>query len=615
MIYLIHPDLTLPDSQPALNFHRALERELQQHTAVSVIGTGPALRLLDPTDQDALIFFNHEQAVPYNREVLRVLRGKAETFPVAIFRTLRIPPDPARDRQSFDVSDQLDQRGLSEANVGTVAAVLSRALLARLQPTLSQYKMRLFLSHRRADGEDLARQFYQLLKQRAEESFRDLSDVLVGEDAQDVIEERLIQSDAVIFLDTPLAYESVWVSKELEMALSLNLPIVWISLGADEHGAKLKVRPTQTPHIKRPALAFDPDTVDEAISYAFSLAREEGLRVLDTISRLRDVTDRYSIELIEESKNKLIYTLLIPRKGFRYPQRSMKHVVQFYGRWPKGEDEEQFALHLQHSKDVCDAALLLGPIPPQNFGQSVMDAQQLTPVIVDSGEEYVSNIEGYLQAPTTPVRKRGLILSGAFPDDCKPRHQQDLINAVHAFARAVFDRRGIVIFGTHPTFAPLVFDMAKRRRPKDFRDAVHLYFSAFFPVQTEDYEGKAIVFPIEAVRDNRNPRDNRNASLTRMRREMVWDREAIGLVAIGGKHPRKGFSIGVDEEMQLAREAGLPVFLIGSVQGRSSKIAADFSASGWNDKPNNLTIEQNELLRLSIDYSTLADMVLNALSL
>jgi hypothetical protein len=609
MIYLLHPRITELDSSVAGTFHAACDQELRRHSLIAPVDSLFQLHTVEPKSEDAVIFFNHDPALPYRPEILRVLEGYAKVFPVAASRELRMPPAAISKNQSFDVRHELDLRGLQEANAGTVAAVFARAVLASLQPTLSQFRMRLFLSHRRADGEDLASWFYQQLRQRAENGFQDLSDVVVGEDAQNVIESRLLQSDAVLFLDTPLAFESGWVAKELEMALSFNLPIVWISAGGEVSGQKLKVRPAAVPHLKQDPMMRDTNLVDEALNYAFSLARESGLRILDTVRRLRDISRRNGIDLVEQSQNKLLYTLRVPRSMFRYPQLPMTHLVQFYGRWPKPEDEQKLSEELAHFAEPPELALLLGPIPPQRMGNYAVTGNRASPqVVVDSGEEYVSTLERHMLQPSRSPKK-GLIISGAFPENCEPEHQQDLIDAVHAFCRAVFDRGGIVIFGAHPLFAPLIFDMAKRRRPRDFRQAVHLYFSTHFRSIPKEYEENATVFQTDDVLKDRN------RSLTRMRQAMINDPEAVGLVAIGGKHPREGMTVGVDEEMQLSATVGIPAFLIGSVQGRSSRRAADLCSQGWKERPNSLSVEHNEQLRTSLDYGTLADLVLDSLEI
>lgn len=608
MIYLLHPGISELRSSVADAFHSACYEELRRHSVVTLIDSLLQLHAIEPEDDDGIIFFNHNPSLPYASEFLRVLDCAARFFPVAASRESRMPPPGVSKHQSFDILHELDLRGLQEANSGTVAAVFARAVLASLQPTLSQFRMRLFLSHRRADGENLATWFYQQLRRRAENGFQDLSDVLVGEDAQSVIESRLLLSDAVLFLDTPLAFESTWVAKELETALSLNLPIVWINAGGDATGNKLRVRPAGVPHLTIDPTVSDPTVVDDALKCAFSLAREYGQRILDTVRRLRDVSKKNKIELVENNRNELLYIVQIPRPAFRYPQSPMKHMIQFYGRWPKTEDKQKFTEELSRRSDPPELGLLLGPIAPQNILDEARDNRASPRVIIDSGEEYVSTLERYMLQPTLS-RKKGLIISGAFPEDCKPQHQQDLIDAVHAFCRAVFDKGGIVIFGAHPLFTPLIFDMAKRRRPHDSRHAVHLYFSKYFRDVPREYEENATVFATESVEEDRNK------SLTKMRQAMINDSEAAGLVAIGGKHPREGLTVGVDEELEKATSARLPSFLIGSVQGRSSYRAAEFSSQGWKERLNALSIEQNEQLRTSLDYSTLADVVLSSLGI
>jgi hypothetical protein len=636
MIYLIHPLLSLPDSPVADTFCAACDRELRRHAVTSLIDSAGQLHSVEPAPGDAVVFFNHSPEVQYQADIFRILESQAGIFPIAMSKELRIPPTPARNCQSFDVRNELRHRGLDDSNAATVAGVLARGVLASLQPTLSQVKMRLFLSHRRADGEELAGWFYQQLRQRAESGFQDLSDIVVGEEAQSVIESRLGESDAVIFLDTALAFESVWVAKELEVGLALNLPIVWVCAGGDDNGKRLKVRPAERPHLQINADSRDPQIVEQVLDQAFSLARESGMRIFDTARRLKSLSSAGGMELIEKSANKLLYRLQIARKGFRYPEAPMKHVVQFFGRWPKSEDKAQFVQELRSLGENPEVGLLLGPIPAQPQVRNIDGVTAEQPVIiVDSGEEYVSLLEQYVNraskqdlerleplAEVSLARKgdsdrtergRGLIISGSFPDKFpagfQSKHQQDLIDAVHAFARAAFDRGGPVIFGAHPVFVPLIFDMARRRRPKDFREAIHLYFSTLYRAVPGDYQNNATVFAIPSVGSDRN------ASLRKMREAMVHDKQAVGLVAIGGKYARPGLSLGVDEEVELASARGVPAFLIGSVQGRSSQLAADFSAAGWKKKLNTLTSEQNEQLRTSMDYSSLADMVLNSIGI
>jgi hypothetical protein len=117
--------------------------------------------------------------------------ARTEIFPVAITQAERRPPDLIRDKQSFDVAESLRQRALDEGQVGTIATVLGRQVLASLKPSLSAEPMHLFLSHRRLDGEAITADFHRALIVTAQWAFRDLFDVRVGEDAQEIIDERL----------------------------------------------------------------------------------------------------------------------------------------------------------------------------------------------------------------------------------------------------------------------------------------------------------------------------------------------------------------------------------------------------------------------------------------
>lgn len=619
-VYIVHPDMTGAGSA-ARDFYSACRDELEQHVEVSPVSAGGVARAAEFAPGDALLFFNRPDQ-NYDPALLALFGAaagaKVEVFPVALTPESRIPPAALSDKQSFDVTEQLRQRNLTDVNTGTVAVALARAVVSRLQPTLSRERMRLFISHRRLDGEELAAAFYDRLVVRAQECFRDLIDVRVGQDAQQVIEANLLQSDTVVFLDTPKAGESAWVARELEMALALNLPIVWVRLGPDEDRTPLRVRPAAAPHFDFAGGASSPGGVgpelaDEVIHTAFRVSREAATRVFDQLRRLKSLAAEGKIQITEEDRSKLLYTVRIPRKGFRYPERPLTHLIQFYGRWPKDDDESEFLPfvdrlgfppHPRHGPPY-DTALLVGPIP----GQAIEDGRQRD-FYADSMDEYVSTVEKYVTAATAPPPKRGLIISGAFPE-AEPEFQQNLTDAVHAFARATLDRQGVVIFGAHPTFTPLVFDMARRRRPRDFKSAVRVYVSRYYVDEAglSEYEENATVFATEEVGGERD------ASLTRMRREMIADGQAAGLVAIGGKTRAGGHSPGVDEEITLAREAGLPVFLIGSAGGRTSELGAEMSAAGWADPPNGLTADRNQELLVSPDYGTLANVVLEELKL
>ena len=620
-VFIIDPVLTVGELPLARAFFSACREELEQHLSVTVIKTREVALSTRLADEDGVVVFNRADQ-EYPEAVLSVLEDaqkvRADIFPVAMEPATRPPAKVVQDRQSFDVTEQLRHRKLGQANIATVATAFARAVVCDLQPTLSKQRMRLFISHRRFDGEEIAAVFYEQLRIRAENGFRDLIDIRVGQNAQEVIESNLQQSDAVIFLDTPKAGESEWIARELQIALSMNLPIVWIKIGPDKDRAPLKVVPAKEPHFNLPGLLDGSEKmadtlIDDILQMAFRISRDSASKVFDQIRRIKSLIDDNEGEILEEDKKNFLFRVRIARKGFRYAQRPLTNLVQFYGRWPRSEDETLFescATRCGYESDsrhgpVYDAALLLGPIPNQ-FPKEVADR----PLYVDSSEEYVSALERYfLQSKTGPAKK-GVIISGAFPD-CEPEYQQHLTDAVYSFVRAILERPATIIFGGHPTFQPLVFEKSRHSRPLDFKKAVRLYVSTHFVKKKDlgELRKHAITTATKSVKGDRE------ASLTIMREAMIADRHAIALVAMGGKTKVEREQPGVDQEIELARKAGLPVFLVGSAGGRATEIAAEHSARGWRDRLNALTPEQNEELMVSLDYGYLARMVLDHLKI
>jgi hypothetical protein len=128
MIYLIHPRLSLPDVLLAEIFCAGCDSELRRHALVSLIDAQNQLYSVEPTSEDAVVFFNHGVGLQDHKDILRILKCQAKSFPVAKSQELRVPPDAAGKSQSFDVHNELRQRGLNESNAATVASVLARAV-------------------------------------------------------------------------------------------------------------------------------------------------------------------------------------------------------------------------------------------------------------------------------------------------------------------------------------------------------------------------------------------------------------------------------------------------------------------------------------------------------
>ena len=333
------------------------------------------------------------------------------------------------------------------------------------------------------------------------------------------------------------------------------------------------------------------------------------------LRRIRTLEVEGSIVLKELSHKHLTYQVQIPRSGFRYFQRPMTHIVGFYGRIPQDDDRRIFLRNIAQLGyephpvfgHFYDTALMLAPIASQNNHDLVQN-----PHLMDSCDEYISSLEHYIRSlsQSKPSIKRGVIISGAYPD-CEPEHQQHLTNAIHAFTQAVFDREGIVIFGAHPTFQHMIFNMAKQRRPNDFVRAIRMYVSRHFVTDATVDESQKYATTI-AIDDVNEDRAN---SLTAMRKAMIQDDEAVCMIVMGGKTKRPDIPPGVDEEIELAKVAGLPVFLIGSAGGRTAELASALDMNEWKEIPNNMSPAFNHDLMVNLDYSVLANKILGSLGL
>lgn len=319
---IIHPELTIGDNAVADNFYETFRNELEDHTDVRNLKTMMHLHTATLQSDEVVVIFNREDQ-DYSENVLGVIRQALEVgcalVPVALFEHTRYPVSLCSHLQSFEVVDQLRQRRLTDQNIDTIAFALTRLVMSLIQPTMAVHQMELFISHRRKDGELLAAAFYNEFRRRADEVevFRDLINIRVGQDAQEEIEKNLYQSDAVIFVDTPLSGESTWVEKELRIALGLNLPIVWVKVGPDTERALLNVKPGDSPHfvfdnLEEEYLITEPSIIDNIIHKAFQISRSNAMSVIDHFNRLQGLANSKKIELIPIHRKTMLYQVKIP---------------------------------------------------------------------------------------------------------------------------------------------------------------------------------------------------------------------------------------------------------------------------------------------------------------
>ncbi|MCU6793333.1 TIR domain-containing protein [Paenibacillus sp. WQ 127069] len=625
-VYIIHPLLTIGDFPDVTLFAEECFHELDRYVDVSMLTNEDKLRTIAPGKSDMIVFFNYlenqEESYLLNQlfDQISELKSRQELkediIPVGSSVNSRKPPDVFKEVQSFDIVDHLRRRKLSSEYIPTIAVSLARTIISKLQPTLYKEKMKFFLSHRRADGENIAASFCRELRGRGETPFRDLLDILVGEEAQHIIEENVRQSDAVIFLDTPLAGESEWINKELLLAMSLNIPIVWVQVGSQspEDRKDLKIKPGSKPHFELPKLSeaqpeFELDLLDKIIDQAFRMSRESAKLVYDQIQRLRQF-QKHGVEVRELNKRNLFYRVTVKRSGFKYLQNPMTHLIQFYGRAPKLHDitsVNQAINEMGYTNSNLgkyhDTTLIL---TPRTASYVDVDPEEIT---IEPSDEYLYEMERIVNpSKVATLRNKGIVLAGAFPDS-ELEYHQILTDAVFALVTGILNKEGTIIFGAHPTFQHLIFQKAKELFPDKYKEHVHMYVSEYWlnhPLK-EEYKKHCTLFPTEI---NNN---NLDLSLTELRQQMIQNEKAIALIALGGKTDSNGHKPGIDEEIELARKKGIPVFILGAVGGRSAQLAAAHLKSGTYRSLNTLSEEDNKLLMMGTDFSTIFDKIVSSL--
>ena len=560
---------------------------------------------------DGVVFANPEPGQEIT-DAARTLLEQAENvgavvLPVAMSAETRDPPSVVSVHQSHDVADAFRRRDLPANALTVVAHEFSRIAMARVLPTLALGNVRLFLCHRRTDGEELVAAIDKELSKRHSKFFRDLVDIQVGEPAQEVIDERLQLADVVVFFDTPAAGESAWVARELATALGRGIPVLWIRTGSDgSDRPPLPVQPSGAPQI---AATDVPENLADVA--AFGSFADRILTEADTLNRASIRTARETFAQIRSRCRSLgrtvetldarqqIYAITEPEIHGPYPRRKSVHVVQLFARHPTAEDQQQLTTWLAendygpHAAEcrAFDAAVMLDPLPgaPLTFGNFGVS---------ESAADYLGRLQ-----EVSPLRDDhhdgSMLLLGAFPSGVATH--QGVIEAVQSVAVTWLRLGGRIVCGGHPTFVPLLTE-AVRSVGAD-REQLTVYWSRFFatPEAIQALLTQAVVVPIEAVDGDRD------RSLTAMRLAMVGHSEQAVVVGIGGRTSELGTHVpGLDEEVRLARAAQLPVYLLGVTGGQTGQLARDAAAAGWASLGNPLSLADNLFLAESDRYEAIA---------
>lgn len=555
---------------------------------------------------DIFIFFNSEKGA-YQKNFLKLIKKYADVqsriWAIAMEKNpeCRRPPEPVSDKQSFDVSCRNENRNPLKNNMRAIAQIFARKIIAQTLSPLYRDEVLYFISHRRIDGEHIAAKLADELKHLTRERnvYRDVVHVEVGDDAQKDINNNLAMSDVLIFLQTEEAQNSPYIMKELCYALIYDIPILWIQIDNAPY-SNMEIRPGERPMLCYKSEEFDCqerliEITDEIEETCFQLIMNSSNQVFSHIECLRDLDDAKKIKLIGDKNAILAYEIEYKEQTKDiYDKGIKKHYIQCFGRNPQKSDINRFIQKVKQSQtyEKSDRLFLLS-----NHGQrekSIGDAK----VTEENFDDYIMNLEN-VSGVKRKKRNKRIILSGAFPD-CDEIYKNSLLEAVLVYSREIIKNGYTLVFGAHPTFQKLIFDIGTLYA-SNLRYSIEMHMDkAYLPeYNLEELEETCTLILSDGLQE--------------MRENMICSKKSELLICLGGKIKEDKSEQGVDREVKLARSVNLPVALVGTVGGRSSEYAYEMiQKDAWSEL-NPWDKDLNESLFYNVNHRLMIRRLLNAI--
>lgn len=603
-VYILAPSSTTNDEEnisKVMDFLQIVEKQLDCYGIENYrVQKMNYKKCVSKLDNDSIVVAFNGYLDTYCDFLKEALNKESTIFPVALDKDKRMPPSIISNKQSFDVYDQLRRRNLSNDYIEIPANVFARKIISECIPTICNENINIFLSHRRLDGEEITASICDTLNVLApeKECFRDIVNVNIGENAQDVIDTALVYSDLLVFFHTELSATSDWILKEILYALINNIPILWVKIG-NPNIKGLKYMPSEKPHLEYLEDDFCNQgklnkIADQILDKSYEILLSKSDDVYDEMKCITDLLND-KLELVNDTK--MIYSLSLPRKGYSYPQRKIKQFVQFFGRIPKQSDADELKSTLaRYSSLEFDSAVMLS--------KRVITRTEYDDILSDNFDDFYYAYFKYLKGNSVDS-PYDIVISGAFPDSDEI-FKQNLTYSLICFVKEILKEGFNLCFGAHPTFQELIFDTAKIVTEKHV-DKVKMYISNYFVSHDNIIKFKDRCTPIEVDKvDN-----NQALSLTALRKKLIERENVKALICLGGKIKENKREEGIREEIAIAKSKGIPVFLIGSVGGCSSKIAENYSEKGNWSEINDASDEINISLKKGIDYKKSARLVID----
>ena len=189
---------------------------------------------------------------------------------------------------------------------------------------LLRRQRRVFVSYRRAESSTAAIQLHDHLSSRGFDVFLDTHDIRPGEPFQDVLWNRLCDSDVMVMLDTPKYFDSKWTRQEIGRARAKEIQILRVIW--PEHTPTKLTDLSETVYLSFPDLIRPEGPIVDKIADQIVLT-VESLRSRSIASRYMSITGklRADVEMIGASiegigaHRAISIRLLDDRRVWAYP--------------------------------------------------------------------------------------------------------------------------------------------------------------------------------------------------------------------------------------------------------------------------------------------------------
>lgn len=607
-IIFCEPLLTMKNLDSANAFYNECKKLLDAYVVnnlyVSSVFQINQLLTEQPDKNDILIFFNAENGI-YDDSVIKLVKkyndAQSRIWPIAMENTpeCRRPPSSVSAKQSFDVYCRNENRNPMKNNLKAIAQIFARKIISQTLTPLYRDEVLYFISHRRSDGEKITARLADELKRLTRERnvYRDVVNVEVGNDAQEDIDRNLELSDVLIFLQTKEAQDSSYIMKELCYAIINDIPILWIQID-DAPYTELGIRPGEAPVLSYSNEEFFDNNrlseiVDEVEDRCFQLMMNSSNQVFSYVECFNEMNNLNRIKLIRDQSSILAYQIQYEEKSRDlYDLKIRNHYIQCFGRNPKPQDIQQFMQKVKSENiyDNHDRLFLLS-----NHGRRDKQVGD-TKLLEENFDDYLMNIENVSGGKRNKLDKR-IILSGAFPD-CDEIYKNSLLEAVVVYSREIIKRGYTLVFGAHPTFQKLIFDIGKVYA-SDSKYSIEMHMDKAY---LEAYDPEELEEKCTLILSN---------GLQEMRESMICKEKAELLICLGGKIKEDKTKQGVDIEVELAKSVGMPIALVGTVGGRSSEYAFEKIREGDWTELNSWNKTLNESLFYNVNHRVMVRRLLD----